>query len=473
MRKETIFKTLAVKSPSDLLFGHSPKPVHCGFDLTIGNGTVFPEVNFTLPTMEITPATWPEVLAHYEEMATNILKRAVAMKVPGIVLEFEQLPQMTDKPEWGAEITALLERHLKENYEKYGLKGACRCTPADIRGPAGVKGVKPVMRHGELWEKLNRSFDLCIAAGADLMSIESIGGKEVHDEGLMMGDVRAIVFGMGVLSCRDMTWLWSQISEKCEKSGHTVSAGDTACGFANTSMVLAYQKLLPDVLAAVDRAMAGARTLKAVENGAQGPSKDCGYENPIVKAVSGIPISQEGKSATCAHFSHVGNISASMCDLWSNESVQNVRLLSGNAPEAYTELLAYDCKLMNIANAHKQGHIYQSWMVESDENVSAIGTILTPTAVFEIAKAIVAEDTDYHRTVAAGKAALTVIQKSVDNKKLVLGKKELNWLQRLHKEFAALPKDENELAEEIVASLGHLFDPECYGLHVHAAAAAR
>jgi methanol--5-hydroxybenzimidazolylcobamide Co-methyltransferase len=470
MSKENIFRTLAVNSPKELLFGYAPKPVNCGFDLTIGNGTVFPEVNFTLPTMNVDAATWPEVVAHYEEMATNILKRAVAMKVPGIVLEFEQLPQMTQTPEWGAEITALLERHLKQAYEKYGLKGACRCTPADIRGPAGVKGVKPVMRHGELWEKLNRSFDLCIQAGADLMSIESIGGKEVHDEGLMYGDVRAIVFGMASLSCRDMKWLWSQISEKCEKSGHTVPAGDTACGFANTSMVLAYQKLLPDVVAAVDRAMAGARTLKAVENGAKGPSKDCGYENPIVKAVSGIPISQEGKAATCAHFSHVGNISASMCDLWSNESVQNVRLLSGNAPEAYTELLAYDVRLMNIANSHKQGHIFQSWMVESDQNVSAIGTILTPEAVFAIGKAIVAKDTDYARTIAAGQAAIDIIQASVDKKNLTLGKKELQWLERLHKEFANLPKDENELAEEIVGTLGHLFEPESYGLKVAVAA---
>ena len=171
---------------------------------------------------------------------------------------------------------------------------------------------------------------------------------------------------------------------------------------------------------------AGVRTLKAVESGARGPSKDCGYENPIVKAISGIPISQEGKSATCAHFSHVGNISASMCDLWSNESVQNIRLLSGNAPEAYTELLAYDCKLMNIANSHKQGHIFQSWMVESDQNVTAVGAILTPESVYNIAKAIVAEDTDYHRTVAAGKAALTSFRTTSTSKKLTLGKKELS-----------------------------------------------
>ena len=33
-----------------------------------------------------------------------------------------------------------------------------------------------------------------------------------------------------------MTWLWDQIVAKCEKNGHSVAAGDTACGFAkNTS----------------------------------------------------------------------------------------------------------------------------------------------------------------------------------------------------------------------------------------------
>src|ERR1700733_5756895 len=102
-------------------------------------------------------------------MATNILKRAVAMKVPGIVLEFEQGPQMNTTPEWGAEITRLLERHLEQNYENYGLKGAARITPADIRGPAGVKGVKPVMRHGELWVRLNHSFTLSFAPRVDLV----------------------------------------------------------------------------------------------------------------------------------------------------------------------------------------------------------------------------------------------------------------------------------------------------------------
>ena len=52
-------------------------------------------------------------------------------------------------------------------------------------------------------------------------------------------------------------------------------------------------------------------------------------------------MAMEGKTAACAHLSPVGNIAAATCDTWSNESVQNVRLLSGSAPEAFTELLAY------------------------------------------------------------------------------------------------------------------------------------
>ena len=44
----------------------------------------------------------------------NILKRAVALQVPGIVLEFELLPAMTETPAVGAEITAILHRHLRD-----------------------------------------------------------------------------------------------------------------------------------------------------------------------------------------------------------------------------------------------------------------------------------------------------------------------------------------------------------------------
>jgi methanol--5-hydroxybenzimidazolylcobamide Co-methyltransferase len=438
------FRTLAIGSPDDLIYGWAPRPVRCGFDLEIGAGLVFPEVNFTLPTITIDPEHWSAVIANYEEMAKNILRRAVVLATPGIVLEFELLPAMTEQPEWGAEITALLHRHLAEAHAKYGLKCALRVTPTDIRD----RGKATVLRSGEAWEKLQRSFALAIEAGADIVSIESVGGKEVHDQGLMYGDIPAIVLALGVLAPQDVGWLWEQIAALCA-GGRCIPGGDTACGFANTAMQLAHQKMLPEVLAAVVRAMSAVRSLAAFEHGAIGPSKDCAYEGPVIKAITGCPISMEGKSATCAHFSPVGNIAAAMCDLWSNESVQNVRLLAGNAPECYAETLAYDCRLMNAATARKQARMLRDCLVDSDEWLSPQAAVLSPQATCRIAEAIVGAEGAYRQTVAAGLAAIGILRSGIADGRLQLSRKELQWLDRLEREISALPQNEQDLLPEM------------------------
>ena len=127
------YSTLAIPNQEKLLYGICPHPLQCGLGLTIGGGSVFPEVNFTLPPMDMRDDTWAEVVAHYEQMAGQILRRAASLGTPGIVLEFELLPLMTEKPEWGAEITMLLKRHMKACYEKHHLPCALRVTPTDIR----------------------------------------------------------------------------------------------------------------------------------------------------------------------------------------------------------------------------------------------------------------------------------------------------------------------------------------------------
>jgi methanol--5-hydroxybenzimidazolylcobamide Co-methyltransferase len=429
--------------------------------LTVGGGTVFPEVNFTLPAMNIEQGTWAEVVAHYDEMASQILRRAVSLGIPGIVLEFELLPPMTEQPEWGAEITTILKRHLTACHEKHHLPCALRVTPTDVRD----QQKPPLMRTGEPWQRLRRSFELCAAVGADILSIESIGGKEVHDQALMYGDFSGIVFALGVLAPRDMSWLWEQIGSICAAHPGTVSGGDSACGFANTAMQLAHQKMLPEVLAAVVRAMSAVRSLAAFEQGAVGPSKDCAYEGPVIKAITGRPISMEGKSASCAHFSPLGNIAAAMCDLWSNESVQNVRLLSGNAPEAYTELLAYDCRLMNTAAASEGGALQlRNWMTASDEWLSPQAAVLSPQATIRIAGAIVAADTPYHRVIAAGHAAIEVLKDGVAQQKLHLSRKEQQWLTRIDDALDAFPANEEALLLELESQYGSLYDKASYGL---------
>ncbi len=460
----TCYRTLAIDDAADLVFGRAPKPVQCGFGLAIGAGTVLPEVNFTLPAMEITDATWPRVLGQYEEIAKTVLGRAVALRTPGIVLEFELLPPMTETPEWGAEITALLRHHLERAYEKHGLVSALRVTPVDTRD----QGKPPQLRSGPAWERLEQSFRLCVAAGADIVSIESVGGKEVHDQALLYGDLRGIVFALGVLAARDMAWLWERITEVCRQSDRRVlPGGDSACGFANTAMQLAHQKMLPEVLAAVVRAMSAARSLAAFEHGAVGPSKDCAYEGPVLKAIAGCPISMEGKSAACAHFSPVGNIAAAMCDLWSNESVQNVRLLSGSAPEAFTELLAYDCRLMNVAAARGQALALRDCLTESDEWSSPQAAVLSPDATLRIARAIVAEDGPYRRTVAAGRAAVAILRDGVASSRLVLPPRESQWLDRIESELTSLPETEEPLVEECGSQYAGLWDPASYGCDGH------
>jgi methanol--5-hydroxybenzimidazolylcobamide Co-methyltransferase len=455
------YSSLEISTEDGLLYGVSPRVLECGLGLKIGAGTVYPEVNFTLPAMDIAEETWAEVMAHYAQMGDQILRRAVSLAAPGIMLEFELLPAMTERPEWGAEITALLKQRLIACHEKHGLPCALRVTPTDIRD----QRKPPLLRTGEPWERLRRSLELCAEAGADILSIESVGGKEVHDQALMYGDFAGIVFALGVLAPRDMAWLWGRIQGICAAHPGVVCGGDSACGFANTAMQLAHQKMLPEVRAAVVRAMSAVRSLAAFEQGAQGPSKDCAYEGPVLKAITGCPIAMEGKSASCAHFSPLGNIAAAMCDLWSNESVQNVRLLSGNAPEAFTELLAYDCRLMNAAAASEGGALrMRDWMTASDEWLSPQAAVLSPAATIRIAAAIVGADGPYQRTLAAGRAAVEIIKNGAALEKLRLSRKEQQWLARIDEALDGFPAGELELMRAVEEQYGGLYDKASYGL---------
>ena len=453
------FTSLSITDPNDLVFGRAPKPVDCGFGLRIGDGAVYPEVNFTLPPMSLDESTRAAALRIYEDMAGHVVTRALALKVPGLVLEFEHLPPMTESPDWGAEITRRLVDVLRDAHDATGLPCALRVTPVDLR----ASGRPPQLRSGKEWETLRESFVLCAEAGAHILSIESIGSKEVCDEALLAGDSEGITFALGALAARDMARLWDEIVSICG-AHRAVPGGDSACGFANTAMQLAHQKLLPEVLAALVRAMGAPRSLVAFERGAVGPSKDCAYEGPVLKAIAGCPLSMEGKSAACAHFSPVGNIAAAMCDLWSNESVQNVPLLSGPAPEVFTEVLTYDCRLMNEALQQGQEKMLRDLLVSSDRYKSPQALVLSPQATISIAAAIVGEEDGYRRTLAAGLAAVALIREAVEASLLPLSKAESRWLDRIQTALVGLPREEGDLRERLAPTYGHLYDPASYAL---------
>lgn len=435
-------RSLAINSPDDLIYGLAPKPLQCGYDLTIGGGKVYPEINFTLPNMEMTEGTWPDVVRHYNDMINGVLRRAVDLGMEGAVVEFELLPPMTMRPEWGGELTELLREACDRYHDMYGLKTALRATPTDVRDSERP----PRMRDGELLQATLASFEACAAAGAHLLSIESTGGKELHDEALLNADVPGIILALGVLSVRDMRFLWGEIAGIAKKY-NTISAGDTACGFANTAMVLADKAMIPRTLAAMVRVAATVRSLQAFEMGALGPSKDCAYEGPYIKALTGVPIAMEGKSSACAHLSVVGNIAAACADLWSNESVQNVRLLSANAPVVSMENLIYDCRLMNEAARGGRGEALrlQRWLVDSDCARDPQAWVLRPDVVIRIAGKMAEAATPLEMTLVAAREAVKEMRAAEECAKLRLSDMEQRWLDLIDAQLDDIPSNEDEL----------------------------
>jgi methanol--5-hydroxybenzimidazolylcobamide Co-methyltransferase len=457
-RKE--YKTVAYSDVNDFVYGHAKNPVKLKNGMVVGGGTIYPELNFTVPTMPLNDSTWSTALGHYKEIATKTCERAYELEVPGFCLEIETLPDMTFRPEWCIEVCKTVVDIVKEHESKHGIKGSVRITPNDNREGDQVEH----MWRGPRWDETMKAFEGSAKAGADFLAIETIGGKEVHDDALMMCDIKKDVFAYAALACVDMEKIWTEIVKIADKHG-VVPAGDTACGLANTAMVLAEKNYIPRVFAAVDRVMAGVRSLVAMEVGAKGPDKDCGYEGPYVKAISGNPISMEGRTAACAHLSACGNIPICVADFWSNESVQNIQLLSGIAPVAYFETLAYDCRLMNTATARgkETALLLRDLHADSDSHLDPHAWILRPDVVLEISKGIVKETGYYNRVKKAAELSLASIQKANKDGQLRLNDREKDWLGKLIDQVGELPGTLEELAAEVIDDCDKL-DPKKYDL---------
>ncbi|RPH35066.1 methanol--corrinoid methyltransferase [bacterium] len=433
------FTTLAIDNPNDLVFGRCKYPITLPNGLVIGGGTVYPELNFTLPGMEIEASTMPEVRRQYTEMIEDACTRAVELQAPGLVVEFELLPPLTQVPEWGAEVTKILRDTLDRTAAAHGVKVALRVTPNDVREFERP----PHMRSGQYADAIFRSFELCAEAGADFLAIESTGGKELHDDAILRCDLPLSIFSMGVLGSRDMAFLWDRIVEIAGRTS-CIPAADSACGFGNTAMVLAERRYIPRLFAALIRVMSTARSLVAFERGAIGPNKDCAYEGIFIKAITGYPVALEGAEAACAHLSPIGNIAKAYADLWSNESVQNIKLLGGMAPTVSVEQLVYATRLMNVASAEGSAKTLRDWFVASDAHFDPQAYIFQPDVVISLAGEILKESTPYLRTRRAAAATLACLRKAADEKKVMIPESELAWFDSLHAQVDSLPDDEEE-----------------------------
>jgi methanol--5-hydroxybenzimidazolylcobamide Co-methyltransferase len=456
------YTQVAIASSDNLMFGNAPRPLTLKSGLVIGGGEVYPELNFTLPPMLIHAETMPEIRTQYTQMIDEACKRAVDLQLPGLIIEFELLPELTQTPEWGAEITAILRQTLDQYGRNYGLRSGLRVTPNDVREFERP----PYLRSGPQWDCMARSFQLCAEAGADMLAIESTGGKEIHDEALQMANLPDVVFALGILGARDMEFLWDMIVETAERT-NSIASGDTACGFGNTAMMLAETRYIPRVWAALIRVLTVPRSLVAFERGAVGPSKDCAYEGPYLKAITGYPIALEGAEAACAHLSPLGNITKAYADLWSNESVQNIKLLGGMAPTVSVEQLAYATRLMNTAAKHGKTAILQlrDLFAESDAALDPQAYVLRPDVVIYLAQEIIEEPTPYLRTRRAALSTLSLLRKGYQDHLYQLPAREISWLDRLSQQAEELSEDEGEFIASVMPKLDLTkVRPEQYGL---------
>lgn len=438
------YKNLAINNASDLYFGTAKYPVTTRRGLVIGGGLVYPELNFTLPPISVVKENMPEIREHYSGIISDALKRAVELESKGVVFEFETLLEMTLNPDWGVELVKVMNDICENYYQKHNIKSEIRLTPNDLR----EFDRPPLNRTSKYLAPMMELFERGAIAGGDMLSIESTGGKELSDDALMMCDIKQFIFAMSVLGTRDVQFIWSKIVGIANRTGK-IAGGDTACGFGNTAMVLADKKFIPKTFAATARIATIVRTLVAIEQGAKGPDKDCGYEGPFLKAITGIPISMEGKTAACAHLSPVGNIAAACCDLWSNESVQNVKLLAGMAPTIYLEQLEYDARLINqaIKGGKAETLLLQKLFTLSDEWYDPQALILAPDVVIEISKEIVKGNNYVDATVRGCLKGLEIIEDAIQSGRLKNDEKETFWIETLKNDIDSIPRNESEFIE--------------------------
>lgn len=454
------FDKLAINNLDDFIYGSCPNPVTTKSGMVIGGGTIYPEINFTLPGMDVNDATIDKALGIYSNIIDGVLKRAAELYAPGVLVEFETVPDFTEHPKYGIDANRILINGIKEAADKYGLKAALRTTPNDLREMSRP----PVMRGGKYWDTMLELYEQCAKDGSDFLSIESTGGKEINDEALVKADIRKAIFAMGVLGCRDMEYLWGNLVKLSDANG-CFAAGDSACGFANTAMVLAEKGFIPHVFAAVMRVVAVPRALVAFEQGAVGPSKDCAYEGPYLKAITGSPIAMEGKSAAGAHLSPIGNIAAAVADTWSNESIQQVKLLSEMAPVVGMEQLVYDCRLMNVAKEKGQGLIMRDLLTESDAPLDVQAWVLRPDVVLKIAGELVKEQDNFLRTKLAAKLTINELRDAIKAEKVKADRRDMKWLDKMEKAVDTIPDDLEQFYAEIKPELDmDKWHPEGYGL---------
>ena len=102
-------------------------------------------------------------------------------------------------------------------------------------------------------------------------------------------------------------------------------------------------------------------------------------------------------------------------------------------------------------------------LVHSDIGLSPQALVLSPESTIEIASAIVAQADPYHQTLAAARAAVDIIERSVKQATLTLPAREQDWLNKISRALDDMPDKEESLISEMADTYAHRFSLSSYG----------
>jgi methanol--5-hydroxybenzimidazolylcobamide Co-methyltransferase len=224
-------------------------------------------------------------------------------------------------------------------------------------------------------------------------------------------------------------------------------------------------KDVPHTIAALSRAISAGRTMVAYECGASGPTKDCAYEDPIIKAMTGVPVSTEGKTSACAHSDLAGNLIAAVCDLWSNEAVEYHDMFGATTTSVFAEILGYDCAQFNTAIELGYQQQMKEILVNSDMYRDSHSLVVAPNNAWEIGNAIVSNRSKGNY-VSARAGAIKAGEIILGDPKMKLTALEKNSLETAMKDLEALPDAEGDFVDMCLDKYKdvHGFNPASYGL---------
>ncbi|MBE6526294.1 MAG: methanol--corrinoid methyltransferase [Thermoplasmata archaeon] len=444
------YKSMAYKCADDIIMGSALHPVSEGFGLKIGSGQVIPEINYA-PRAGTEKDVERFRKEYVDYISKDALDRCITAGFPAVHLETEWVSQMNQE-KLSAPVVAGQKEICEKYHDEYGLACGVRHTIPDQR--EADEGLRPGMDKVHSYpEKFFGCCDIACENGCDNLSVESVGGKEFADYAVTQGDIVAFLFGVGYLGSVDMEYIWSEMVDVAKRN-RTVAGGDTDCSGANTSMFMAGGMLDMDVqktFSAITRVIAAPRTLVAWECGAVGPDKDCGYEGIINKCIAGKPTTQEGKNCQCAHCDLMGNLTAQICDCWSNESVEYHPEFGGTSVACWMGSLGYEAALMNTAIQTGNAKTLRDLYALTDLTRSPEAYCLAYFNAYEIGQAIVAEGDSYYLRARAGALkACEIMEKGYNDKILRLSKKQYEVLIDSKKKIEALPTEEDTFVEKCV-----------------------